>query len=76
MFRTFTDREGHKWEVRPSSREEWELEPVAPNPNRARTVAAPGYETDPYELSQEELQRLLERSAPLPDRKKPSPFKD
>lgn len=74
--RKFTDRQGLQWEVRPRSRAEWDLEPVGENPGRARSVASPGYEKDPYELSQEELQRLLDASTAGPERKKPSPFKD
>lgn len=74
--RKFTDRSGRQWEVRPRSRAEWDLEPVGDNPERGRSVASPGYEKDPFELSQEELQRLLDGSAPPPTRGKPSPFKD
>jgi hypothetical protein len=36
----------------------------------------PGYEQDPYELSQEELQRLLEASTARPERARKSPFAD
>jgi len=74
--RRFTDREGRHWEVRPRTRAEWELEPVGDNPERPRSVASPGYEKDPYELSQEELQRLFDESSAPPARKGKSPFKD
>lgn len=72
--RRFQDRQGYYWEVRPRSRSEWELEPAGDNPGRARSVPAPGYEKDPYELSQEELQELLDRSTPPPARSRRSPF--
>jgi len=75
-FRRFKDRDGRQWEVRVRSREEWELEPVSENPEPARIARAPGYETDPFELSQEELQGLLESSTPAPQRSTKSPFKD
>jgi hypothetical protein len=75
-FRRFTDREGRVWEVRPRSRSEWEFDPVPGNPERARSVRAPGYEKDPFELSIEELQRLLDSAGPPPERRKPSPFRD
>ena len=75
-FRTFTDRDNHKWEIRPVSRDEWELSPTGDNPGPARTVPPPGYETDPYEMSKEELQELLDRSAPRLARKVKNPFGD
>ncbi len=75
-FRTFTDREKRQWEVRPVGRSEWEFSPTGENVERARTVPSPGYEKDPYELSQEELQRLLDQSAAQPSRSIKSPFND
>jgi hypothetical protein len=75
-YRTFRDRDGHTWEVRARTRSEWSLEPVAGNPGRARDVASPGYEKDPFELSIEELQRLLDASTPPRVRDVKSPFKD
>lgn len=75
-FRRFTDRDGRQWEVRPRTRDEWDLDPVGDNPERRRTTKAPGYEQDPYELSQEELQRLLDGSDPGPARQVKSPFRD
>lgn len=74
--RTFTDRNSRQWAIRERSRTEWEFEPIADNPEHPRMVAAPSYERDPYELSQEELQRLLDESGPLPERRAKSPFKD
>ncbi|MGH7560359.1 MAG: hypothetical protein ACRENB_04990 [Gemmatimonadales bacterium] len=75
-FRRFTDRDGRQWEIRPRTRDEWDLDPFGDNPERRRTVKAPGYERDPYELSQEELQRLLDASSAGPSRQIRSPFKD
>lgn len=74
--RRFRDRDGQEWEVRALTRDEWGLDPVGDNPGRPRATRSPGYERDPYELSVEELQRLLDAShAPAP-RNRPSPFKD
>ena len=73
--RRFTDREGNRWEVRPRSRSEWEIEPVDGNRGAGRLVTPPGHETDPFELSVEELQRLLDAGRPL-RRSGPSPFLD
>ena len=75
-FRTFVDRQGLQWEVRPQSRDEWELCPAGDNPGPARTVPPPGYETDPYEMSKEELQELLDRSTARQVRKVKNPFGD
>jgi len=74
--RKFTDREGREWEVRAETRREWLLEPVGENREPRRNVAAPGYEKDPFELSQEELQRLLDGSEAASRRSVKSPFKD
>lgn len=76
-FRKFVDREGNAWHVRPVSDREWRLEPLPGNRRGRATVRAPGYEKDPFELSDRELQRLLDgagsgRSGPGP----PSPFRD
>lgn len=75
-FRTFVDRSGLKWEIRPTSRDWWELAPADDNPGPARTVAPPGYETDPYELSKEELQHLLDQSTARRARQVKNPFGD
>ena len=77
--RKFVDRDGHHWEVRDRSRSEWVLEPILGNPATPRSVKPPGYESDPFELTDQELQRLLEQSAAesrpqSPPRK--SPFLD
>ncbi|HEY9517628.1 MAG TPA: hypothetical protein VIQ98_00120, partial [Gemmatimonadales bacterium] len=63
-FRRFTDRDKLSWEIRP----------VGENTGKPRTVASPGYEKDPYELSQEELQRLLDGAAAAPVRRVRNPF--
>ena len=75
-FRKFVDREGHEWDVRPRSRSEWDLEPAGMNPGKARSVASPGYEKDPYELSKEELQVLLDQARPPKARDLKNPFAD
>jgi len=73
--RTFADRSGNRWEVIPG-RSEWSFDPVEGNPGPGRLGAAPGYETDPYELSVEELQRLLDAARPRGPSSRPSPFLD
>ena len=75
-FRTFVDSEGNKWEIRPASRDRWELTPAGDNPGPARSVAPPGYETDPFELSKEELQGLLQQSSAQRPRQVKNPFGD
>jgi hypothetical protein len=74
--RKFIAQDGHEWEVRVRSRGEWDLEPVGSNPHRGRSVQAPGYETDPFEMSKEELQKLLDASSAPSTRSIKSPFKD
>ncbi len=74
--RTWIDRAGRSWQVRPRSRSEWEFEPLPGNSESARIARAPSWQDDPFELSREELQRLFD-AAPHPDRPRPpSPFGD
>lgn len=77
-YRSFTDQRGRTWEVRDRSKSEWEFLPMGSNPERPKTVRAPGYEKDPFELSIEELQRLLDEPDVSGARTRPtkSPFKD
>ncbi len=74
--RVFADRSGQRWEVVVHGRSEWEFAPVEGNPGPGRIAAPPGYETDPYELSVEELQRLLDAAAPRRPPTRKSPFLD
>ena len=74
--RRFTDRDGLRWEVRVRGKNEWTFEPAEDNAGPARTARAPGYERDPFELSVEELQRLLDSAPPPRPRKTQSPFLD
>jgi hypothetical protein len=75
-YRRFTDREGHSWEIRTRSLREWDFHPLGENPGTVCSVPAPTYERDPYELSQEELQHLLDAKEPSGSRRPKSPFKD
>ncbi len=75
-FRRFEDAEGRPWEVRPRSRSEWHLEPLPGNAEVRRVIRPPSYENDPFELTDQELQRLLDSSRPPSHRSRPSPFKD
>lgn len=80
-FRRFRDRQGREWDVRDRSAAEWILEPAADNPGARRTVRPPRYEADPFELTDQELARLLDQgsapgqAAPSAPPKK-SPFRD
>jgi hypothetical protein len=74
--RRFVDAAGHRWAVRVRSRTEWEFEPVEGNPGPARLGAPAGYEQDPFELSIEELRRLLDAARPRGGPRTKSPFLD
>lgn len=74
--RRFADRDGRRWAVRVRSRNEWEFEPVEGNPGAPRLATPPGYEQDPYEMSVEELQRLLDAARPRGGPRARSPFLD
>ena len=75
-YRKFVDGDGNSWEVRDSSRARWDLEPVSGNPGSRVTVDAPGYEADPFELSEGELQRMLVKGLSARSKRKKSPFLD
>ena len=75
-YRRFTDHDGHQWEVRDRSNAEWVLEPVGGNPQHPRRVRAPSYQSDPFELSEAELQALLGATGPGRSRQAKSPFED
>lgn len=74
--RRFTDRDGRRWEIRVRHRQEWSFEPLDDNPGPARVATPPGYESDPFELSVEELQSVLDAAPPPRPRPKSSPFLD
>jgi hypothetical protein len=75
-YRKFIDASGNAWRIRDRSRWDWEFQPEPGNPERARSVRAPGHQDDPFELSNEELQSLLD-SARSPSRPRaPNPFED
>jgi len=75
-FRKFVDQDGREWEVRPRTKSDWDLAPSGSNPEPPRSVSSPGYERDPFELSKEELQRLVDASAAAKVRSPKSPFKE
>ena len=75
-FRKFVDRDGNEWEVRPRTKADWEFAPSGNNPGRPRDAPSPGYEKDPFELSREELQKLLDQAPAPRSRNLKSPFGD
>lgn len=75
-YRKFVDRDGNEWEVRDFSKTGWEFVPAAGNRQPARNVPVPTYETDPFELSEQELQKLLDGGGDAGSHPKKSPFKD
>jgi hypothetical protein len=75
-YRRYTDADGNAWDVRDVSSSEWEFVPVAGNSSAPLRVPAPSYETDPFELSNEELARLYQAAPRKGARPKKSPFVD
>jgi hypothetical protein len=75
-YRRFTDRDGATWEVRDVSRSEWEFVPTSAAAGRSVRVRAPTYESDPFELSTDECQRLLDSEHGGGGTKRKSPFLD
>jgi hypothetical protein len=75
-YRRFVDTDGNAWEVKDQSRSTWDLEPIGGNPGPAISVQVPTYEADPFELSDRELQRLLDSARAARTRSRKSPFLD
>ena len=77
-YRRFIDRDGRAWEIRDRSRSEWQFAPTSGNTEEAISLSPPGYERDPFEMSDEELQRLLDTVGMSQPRRAPpkSPFQD
>ncbi len=78
MSRKFKDRQGNPWIVeRPHASRELVFRPLHGPEREQLATPLPGHTNDPYELSDAELQNLLERAAPrYQTPKKPPPFKD
>lgn len=74
--RHFVDRDKRRWEIRVRGRREWLFEPLDDNPGPTRSAAAPSHETDPFEMSVEELQALLDAAPKPKPRPESSPFLD
>ena len=79
-YRRLIDRDGEAWDVIDKSDSVWRFEPVGGNPSDPVDARAPGYQKDTFELSQEELQRMLDegqrQSGAWARPKKKSPFLD
>lgn len=65
--RRFSDRSGHRWEIRVRGRDDWEFRPVHGNPASLHHGESPTYQADPFELSEEELQAVLADATPEAD---------
>lgn len=80
MARKFKDRSGEAWVVeREHGRHELVFRPIqgAPDDERVAPLPRHGHTQDPYELSDAELQRMLDGARPrYQGPKGPSPFKD
>ncbi len=74
--RKFTDRDGNPWQILEDSRDRWTFDPLQGNQQRAFDVAPPGYASDPYELSTEEMQRMFDANQTTRSKPKKSPFLD
>ncbi len=59
-YRRLIDRDGEAWDVKDQSDSVWRFEPAGGNTAAPVDGRAPGYQKDPFELSQEELQRMLD----------------
>ncbi|MDH5642708.1 MAG: hypothetical protein OEY63_00795 [Gemmatimonadota bacterium] len=75
-YRSFIDRDGNAWEIRDVSRNVWEYVPTGSNKGAIMTVPPPNYEADPFELSDSELQKLVDQVTPSRSKPAKSPFID
>ncbi|MGH7626965.1 MAG: hypothetical protein ACREOJ_16815 [Gemmatimonadaceae bacterium] len=77
-YRKFVDGAGKNWDVRDRSHAEWIFEPGEDNPGGPRRITPPSYESDPFELTDQDLRRLLDKSTLThpADGPRKSPFRD
>jgi hypothetical protein len=75
-YRRFTDRDGVTWEVRDQTFTEWVLQPVGQPGVAPVRVRAPVQERDPFEVSTEDLQRMLDAERPRGASSRKNPFQD
>lgn len=78
-YRRFTDAAGARWEIRMHAKGDWEFRPVPGNPGPIHRGAPPLHTTDPFEVSEQELRRILADASPRPGRpggRVPPPFRD
>ena len=76
-YRKFKDRAGNVWQIKDESLNRWVFDPVPGNPSGPLTVTPPGYTDDPFEMSEAELQRLIDGARPAGGPGKAAwPFKD
>jgi len=69
--RRFSDRAGRRWEIRVRAKGDWEFRPVPGNPEPTRRGDGPLYQTDPFELSEQELQTILAGATPVSEAAEP-----
>lgn len=76
-YRKFRDRDGAGWEVRDESDRRWVLQPLRGNDGAEVRITPPSGVDDPFELSTQELQKLLGAArARGSGSRPPSPFRD
>jgi hypothetical protein len=75
-YRRFIDRDGITWEVRDHTFTEWELQPMGQPGAAPVRVRAPVQERDPFEVSTEDLQRMLDAERPRGGSARKNPFGD
>lgn len=63
--RRFQDERGRRWEVEVRAKRDWRFEPLRGNPAAARRAVPPLYADDPFELSEQELRRILATASPV-----------
>ncbi len=75
-YRRFSAENGGRWEIRIEASGEWRFEPVSGAGDATRRGRPPLYARDPFELSEQELRRILADARPVTRPGAPSPFRD
>lgn len=71
--RKFEDARGDSWEIRPERDFKWYFVPLEGNEAIRRIVTPPPRADDPFELSEQELQKLLDSGIPTQGVTEPLP---
>ena len=71
--RRFEDARGNSWEIRPEEDYKWYFVPLEGNDSTRKITTPPPEADDPFDLDEDELQKLLDSGIPTQGVTEPLP---